>query len=70
MPSEHQHGSDNGGYESDKHRLVAEKNADLLKSIKPERMETAQAWATASSEIGAKQEVIDHFVSEIKRLRD
>lgn len=70
MPSTNQVGSDKGEYETHQERMLREKSLALIKCIKPQRMETAQAWATAASQVGAKQEVIDHFVGEIKRLSD
>jgi len=68
MPSTNQHSEDTGDYKSDKHRLIQNNSDDMILKIKPQRMETAQQWAKAASELDRGQ-LVDHFIAEIKRLR-
>lgn len=66
-PSTNQHSTDTTDYRSDQHRFIQNNNTDMIKQIKPMRMETAQAWAKAASQLD-KPELVEHFKAEIERL--
>jgi hypothetical protein len=55
-------------YESHHSRLVAEKPAHILTSIKPMTEADAREWVGAANKHDAPTNVKEHFVEQVRRL--
>lgn len=65
-PSTNQSGSTTE-YRSDQHRLIDNNTNDMITKIRPMRIEMAQKWIKAASQMD-RPELVDHFKAEIERL--
>ena len=67
MPSEHQAGNDDSEYRTEAARVMHEKPKGVVLSIRPQTEELAREWLGEASRLDADQDVVEHFVAEVKR---
>jgi hypothetical protein len=56
-------------YPSDECRMIVENRKQLILKIKPDREQKARDWLGAANWYG-DDEIIEHFVSELERVKD
>ena len=66
-PSTNQSGGDNTEYATEAARILDEKPKGVVLSIRPQTEELARGWLGEASRLDADQDVVEHFVAEVKR---
>lgn len=68
-PSTNQQDSESEEYQTEADRMIAEKPERVLLSIKPMTEANAREWLGACNRHDVSDELQEHFVEQVRRLR-